>query len=260
MGRFLASAVLIVGLAVAIMLVLRPDGDGGGSPSSGGGQQEQGSPAQSDVQPPGGDTAESTADELTVPDQPGGGVPIGEVDIRVEEGRTNGQRAFATEFVREVYGYTGSDQQEYRSIVEEYVVPQPFFDSAGGMMLEDLERAVSSRGGPAPASLAEYNITHGPALKSEVPVAEADAMGADLPAPALAEATLARMIYGVGEEGGARYFEQQVLIGPSPEDDGAAEARWQLLAVSAPERTEDPNADAPAPSAPKVMEPQGPGE
>jgi hypothetical protein len=101
MSRFISvAAVLIFVIAVGVNFIFFGDEPGGadsGESSGAAGASKDGSGN------PAGDKFISPED-IEVPDQPGGGVPVGEVDIRVKEGRTNGQRDFAREFVKTVYG------------------------------------------------------------------------------------------------------------------------------------------------------------
>lgn len=210
----------------------------------------------------------TSPEQLTVPDRPGGGVPIGQVDIRVKEGRTNGQRAFASGFVEAAYAPAGSDEAEYREGVEEYVEPDSYYESEGGRVLDDLagDGAEAPEAGNA-AVLVEYEITSGPALNNTVTASEVRRFvrGGSLPPDALSGATLAELVYAAGERydgsgidgvsGEVRYYAQDLLLTEA----SGEESRWTVLAGSAPERVEDPNAGAPAHQAPKVGAPNGGG-
>lgn len=201
-------------------------------------------------------------EQLTVPDQPGGGVPVGQVDIRVKEGRTNGQREFVGEFVEAAYAPAGSTAEDYRVGMEEYVEPASYYESEGGRALEEIENAeagVPEAGGAA--ELVEYEIVSGPPVGSSVTASELRGFvrGGSLPSDALSGATLAELVYSVGEQtaessgvsGEGRYYEQElVLIETSGDGQG-----WAAIAASAPDSVEDPGAGAPASGAPKVGEP-----
>jgi hypothetical protein len=217
----------------------------------------------------------TSPEQLTVPDQPGGGVPVGEVDIRVREGRTNGQREFAGDLVKAAYaspGSNGEDQDEYQNLVQQYVEPDSYYESKGGSVIQEL--AGEDAGTEAPergqdAALVKYHISHGPPVGSSVRASGVRGFvrGGSLPEDVLSEATLAELVYAVGAEyeipespgevsGEARYYAQELLLAPGSGD----QERWTALAGSAPERVKNPNAGAPAPGAPKVGEPGGHGE
>lgn len=202
----------------------------------------------------------TSPEQLTVPDQPGGGVPIGQVDIRVKEGRTNGQREFASKLIEAAYAPADTDEAEYRAGVEEHVEPESYYESEGGAVLEEIEGdgAGAPEAGNA-AALVEYEITSGPPVESAVKASEVTdfVRGGSLPPDALGDATLAELVYAVDEESGGsgqtRYYAQDLLLIETPNEG----SEWTVLAGSAPERVEDPNAGAPAPGAPKVGEPNG---
>lgn len=231
-----------------------------------------------------GDGAASKApvtspEQLTVPDQPGGGVPIGEVDIRVKEGRTNGQREFAGDLVKAAYASpcsNGEDQDEYQNLVQQYVEPDSYYESKGGSVIQEL--AGEDAGAEAPergqdAALVKYDISHGPPVGSSVRASDVRGFvrGGSLPEDVLSEATLAELVYAVGAEyevpdssgevsgdvsGEARYYAQELLLAPG----SGEQERWIALAGSAPEPVKNPNAGALAPGAPKVGKPGGHGE
>lgn len=242
---------------------------GGGQPGSEGGSGG-GSPAD-DSSSPGGpseEELEEVADDALSP-PPGGGAPDGEVPIEDEEGRSNGQRGFVSSFVGAAYGYTGEDPEEYRAGYESRIETGTYYDSAGADALQEYEALVEDGGAENAAILKDYRATSGEPLETEVDAAALEEFAPQevMESEAPEGATVAEVTYAVGERygdpskdedfgdvyGDVDYLKQRLFLS---REEGSG---WRLVAASAPEATEDPDADRPDPGANKVGEPSGAG-
>lgn len=271
MSRFISViALLIFVIAVGVNFIFFGDEPGGSGSSKGSGAAGT---AKDGAGNPAGDKFISPED-IEVPDQPGGGVPVGEVDIRVKEGRTNGQRGFAREFVKTVYGPSeGSSEGAYLDSIAEYIQRDSYELSDGWSEIES-----QMDGGGNVAVMVEYEISQGPALGTTVPASLVEDFtepgtltSEDLEAASLGEASYAvggsydESIEGGPEDyadasvlltGSVSYYGQTLVLAPLTSPNGESE-RWTVLAGSEPVPIDNPNANAPDPSAPKVADPGG---
>jgi hypothetical protein len=293
MSKFISVAALVIFVvAVGVNSVFFGDGSGGrgGSGGSGAGGGSGGADAANGG--PGNPAGEEfiSPDDIEVPDQPGGGVPVGEVDVRVKEGRTNGQRDFAREFVKTVYGFSeGSADASYLDSVSDYMQRDSYELSEGWRAIESREEgggessgeSSGENGGENAAVMIEYEISQGQVLGTTVPVSLVEEFTKDgtLTAEDLDPASLVEVGYAVGDsydesvEGGpedyadasallsgsVRYYGQTLILAPVTSPDGASgeSERWTALAASEPVPIDNPNTDVPDPSAPKVADPGG---
>jgi hypothetical protein len=136
-------------------------------------------------------------------------------------------------------------------------------------------------GSESAAAMVEYEISQGPALGtsvSTVPVSLAEDFTepGTLTSEDLEAASLGEVSYAVGGsydesvEGGPEdyadasvlltgsvsYYRQTLVLAPLTSPDGESE-RWTVLVGSEPMPIDNPNANAPDPSAPKVADPGG---
>lgn len=253
----------------------RPAGDGneGSNGTATGEPRAAGDPgSRQNVDNSGDRGSQDAAPDDDITDPRGGGVPEGEVAIEDEEGRSNGQRGFVSSFIGGAYGYTGTDAGEYRNGYENRIDTSTYYDSPGGAELESYAALVQGDGAQNAAILEGYNILSGPPVAAELRVSEVEGLATGYASRILEEdflsaASLARVEYAIGDRygdpekdedfgevyGGVDYYAQELVL-VEDRDSG-----WVIMAGGPPESVEDPDADMPDRSAPKVAEPSGPG-